>query len=258
MPAGKTKYLAVYEDLARRLKDASPGDKLPSESELCREFDVSRITVRRAVEELIRDGLLVREQGRGTFVTQASATIRESFAERVTGFYRQQTAAGRTVKTRVLANTVVRDEAAARALGVADAADLIRLDRVRYVDGILQQFSSTWLEAARYPRVLAHDFSDGSLYEFLEDAYGTYLSRNDLLVRLSRATGDVAAALGLPSGEPILAMTSTVFVAGGSPVAYGLTSFAPRSSEILITLQDVGGRGAPQMAALVQEGIRAR
>lgn len=257
MGQGKIKYVAVREALVERLREASPGDRLPSESELCAEYKVSRITIRRAVEDLMQEGLLVREQGRGTFVTDPAAhsKFRESFADRVTGFYRQQTAAGRTVTTRVTGNTVVRDEAAATELGVNPGSDLIRLDRIRYVNGTLQQFSTTWLEAARFPRLLAHDFTTGSLYEFLEATYGTYLARNDLLVHLSRAEGEVAQALGLHVGEPILAMASTVFESDDDAVAFGLTSFTPRNSEISIVLRDIGSRGSPRVAAQVSETI---
>ncbi|MDR0416115.1 MAG: GntR family transcriptional regulator [Propionibacteriaceae bacterium] len=240
MEDGTLKYVIVRDALAQRLRDAQPGDRLPTEAQLCEEYSVSRITVRRAEEELLRDGLLVRQQGRGTFVSQPprARPIHESFADRVMGHFRQQTAAGRTVTTRVLGNTVARDQAAALSLRLSPTADLIRLDRLRYTDGVLQHVMTTWLEASRFPRVLAEDFSAGSLFAFLETVYGVVLARNDLVIRLARADDETAAALAVPVGEPLLTMASTVFDHRGRPVAHGVCSLTPASGGIAVSLRD--------------------
>ena len=258
MRGNTPKYIAVRDILLRRLRESEPGDRLPTEPELCAEFGVSRITVRRAVEELIDEGLLVRQQGRGTFVIEPpnANVFTESFADRVTGFYRQQLEAGHTVTSRVLANHIVTDPDAAAALGVPASTALIELSRIRYVNGALQQCSTTWLPALTYQVVLGHDFSVGSLYEFLKHETGTVLTRNDLVVRLASADAQVAAALRLIEGEPILAMTTTVFDANGHPVAHGITSFTPSTSQITISLRDTGG-ASPQLAARVTETVSA-
>lgn len=255
MRGGKPKYVAVRDVLLRRIREAAPGDRLPTEPELCAEFGVSRITVRRAVEELIGEGLLVRQQGRGTFVTEPpSAVFTESFADRVIGFHRQQFEAGHTVTSRVLANHIVVNPAAAVALGVLESSALIELTRVRYVNGTLQQYSTTWLPALSYLGVLDHDFTQGSLYEFLERERGMVLARNDLVVRLARAEPDAARALGIPEGEPILGMTTTVFDSADTPVAHGFTSFTPRNSQVTISMRGLGGRSRP-MATRMTEAL---
>lgn len=257
MTKGGPKYAAVRDALRASLTRATSGDRLPSEAELCAEFGVSRITVRRAVDDLIREGLLSREQGRGTFVVHPSgpSSFRETFADRVIGFFRQQTTAGNTVTTEVLRNTITRDAAAASALLLPEPSDLIRLDRRRFVNGTLQQVSTTWLQANRFPRVLTNDFSEGSLYEFLETQYGTYLTQNVLVIRLGHADTEVACALGLRLGEAVLAMTSTVFEGDEAPVAHGITSFTPASSEVLVTLRDIGSRDAPQLTGAVTSPV---
>lgn len=255
MREGTPKYVAVRDVLLVRIREATPGDRLPTEPELCAEFGVSRITVRRAVEELIAEGLLVRQQGRGTFVTEPpSEVFTESFADRVIGFHRQQFEAGHTVTSRVLTNHIVVHPEAATALGVLESSALIELSRVRYVDGTLQQYSTTWLPALSYLGVLDHDFTRGSLYEFIERERGMVLAHNDLVVRLARAEPDAARALNIPEGEPILAMTSTVYDSSDAAVAYGITSFTPRNSQIAISLRGLGGRSRP-MAARVTEAI---
>jgi GntR family transcriptional regulator len=252
--AERAKYVVVRDLLAERVRLLQPGDQLPSEGALCDEYGVSRITLRRAVEELIANGLLVRVQGRGTFVTAPPnpEIFREAFANRVRGFYRQQTAAGNRVETRVLRNSICQDATAAAQLSLPAAADLIQLDRVRLVNGVLQQVSTTWLEAARYPRVLVHDFSAGSLYEFLEETYGVRLARNDLVVKVGLATAELAENLRTEEGHPLLAMSSSVYAADDQPIAFGITHFAPENSEILISLRD-SGELQPQLSAQISE-----
>lgn len=235
----KPKYQAVRDHLEQRISHLNAGDQLPTEPVLCKEYGVSRITLRRAVEDLIRDGLLVREQGRGTFVTQPVyiQQVRETFAEQVTGFHRQQSQLGRDVSTTVLKNHVVKNATAAEALGLPSDSDLIELERLRYVEGFLHQHVVTYLSADAYPLVATTDFSHGSLFDFLRDEYGVKLTRNDLLVRLETgADSSVAELLGVKPDGAYMAIDSTVFSDEG-PVAYGVARHTQQNSEIAISMR---------------------
>lgn len=239
------KYIAVRDHLQRRLQGMTAGEQIPTEPTLCKEYNVSRITVRRAVDDLIQSGLLERVQGRGTFVTEPQYTeqIHETFTERVTGFHRQQAELGREVVTEVLANEVTRVAGVAESLGLNPADELIELERLRYINGTLHQHVVTYLPAQRYPAVLAHDFSEGSLFEFLEAAYGVVLTRNDLLVRLDTVDESRAECLGIDEGDNVLAVDSTVFTSDGAPVAFGVATHTPQYSQLAFTLQN--GSAAP-------------
>lgn len=240
--ADRAKYVVVRELLGERIRELDAGTQIPTETALCEQYGVSRITLRRAVDGLIRKGLLIREQGKGTFVADPPVPerVRETFANRVWGFYRQQTLSGNQVDTTVLRNSICQYAPAATVLEQPAGSDLIRLDRVRRVNGAIQQYSTTWLDAASYPRVLVHDFTEGSLFEFLEQAYQVRLTRNDLLVKLVEAPADVARALEAAVGETLLSLDSTVYAQEDKPVAFGITYIAPEHSEILISLRDSG------------------
>lgn len=235
---GAPKHVQVHDHLKGRIARLEPGDRLPAEPVLCREYGVSRITLRRAVDELIREGRVSREQGRGTFVTEPKYTqqVRETFAEQVTGFYRQQSRLGREVSTTVMANHLVRDPAAAQALQLNPAEQLVELERLRYVNGTLHQHVLTYLPSTRFSGILKEDLGGGSLFDRLEQTYGVVLARNSLLVRLDRPTGGIAAALDIRDGECILAIESTVFDTRGAAVAFGVARHTPANSEIAITL----------------------
>ena len=82
MAAGVPKYITVRENLRQRIISMDPGEKLPAEPELCKQYNVSRITLRHAIDDLIQDDLIVREQGKGTFRTGADAnTEREVISD---------------------------------------------------------------------------------------------------------------------------------------------------------------------------------
>lgn len=85
------KYIAVRDNLRARIDSMEANEQLPPEIELCKQYNVSRITLRHAVDNLITEGLLVREQGRGTF--RASSIIpsysQEVISDRAQGFYEQ-------------------------------------------------------------------------------------------------------------------------------------------------------------------------
>jgi DNA-binding GntR family transcriptional regulator len=237
-PTGAAKYAQVRDHLSERIAQMQPGDRLPTEPMLCREYSVSRITVRRAVDDLIREGRVVREQGRGTFVTEPRyiQQVRETFANRVTGFYRQQSDLGRDVGTQVVANHLVRDPVAAQALGLNPADELVELERLRYVNGTLHQHVLTYLPAARFSKVLDEDLGKGSLYDRLEQKYGVVLAHNEILARLDRPSGRIAEALEIRDGECVLAIESKVYDTQGAAVAFGVARHTPSNSEIAISL----------------------
>lgn len=236
---GTSKYRAVYDELLRRVGEMTVGDRLPSETELCDEFSVSRITLRKAVDGLVQDGWLAREHGRGTFVTEPASGDHypEHFADEVTGFHRQQTSAGNTVSTRVLRQELVpADARIAALLQITEGEGVVELVRLRFVNGRLHQHVFTWVPHARYPDVYTDDFSDQSLYAYLQERYDVTLVRNDMTVRVDEATPDVALNLGVEVGLRLLAIDSLVFDPAGTPVAFGIARHAPENSEISLTL----------------------
>ena len=232
MVDGIPKYVSVRDHLRGSIKRMKDGAQLPTESELCTRYNVSRITVRHAIEDLIREGLIVRSQGKGTFKLKSPSSSREVINGHIRGFWRQQRDLGKTVKTRVLGNRIVKNADFASKLGIDADADLIELERLRYVDGNLHQYVCTYLSAVQFPEILEHDFSDGSLYSFIEEQYDVRLARNEVVVRIENVDSRIAGYFHVDRGRPVLAMDSTVFDGFGSVVAFGIALQPPAYSEI--------------------------
>ena len=244
MAEGVPKYITVRENLRQRIISMDPGEKLPAEPELCKQYNVSRITLRHAIDDLIQDDLIEREQGKGTFRTGADAnTEREVISDHIRGFFRQQEDLGNVVRTKVLSNTTVVDSGAAKNLGVDKNEPLVRLERLRYVGNTLKQHVVTFLSASRFSKVLEHDFSEGSLYEFLERQYAVHMVENEVVVRIQNADADMAEVFEVPEGAPLLAMDSVVVDEFGTIIAFGVALHTQEQGEIKFIIRsqkDVG------------------
>ncbi len=162
--------LPLYQELQRALRKAidsrilGPDDALPSERDLATDFAVSRITVRKALDGLVADGLLVRRQGAGNFV---SARVDKNFAM-LTSFSEDMRARGRTPRSVWLkraAGTVTPEEALA--LRLSPGTPVFRFNRIRYADDAPMALEYATIVATALPSLEA---VDASLYEALERA----------------------------------------------------------------------------------------
>ena len=234
MVEGVPKYIAVRDNLRARIDSMEANEQLPPEIELCKQYNVSRITLRHAVDNLITEGLLVREQGRGTF--RASSIIhtynQEVISDRAQGFYEQAYSNDAKVRIKVIEKDVIHDEDAAARLGLDPEDELICLKRLRYVDDVLSRYSVIYLSASRFPKILTHDFSDDSLADFLFKAYAVQLVENEVSVHVEELCDRLAAVLNVEVGTSVITAYSTVKDKFGTIIAFGAAVYTPNSGEI--------------------------
>jgi GntR family transcriptional regulator len=233
--AGGPKYLAVREALRRRVSGLAEHTLLPPEPVLCAEYGVSRITLRRAVDGLVADGHLVREQGRGTYVTRPAIRheYRESFVHRIAGFGSVMAESGAQVGVTVLTQRVVPAPAwVAEQLELEVAADVVELVRLRSVDGAPNHVAHSFLPAEAYPKVAEQDFTEGSLYEYLRREYAADLSRARIVVDVGTAAADEAELLRVVAGSPLLVVRTTVHDSGGRPLVHSYSRLRPDVSQV--------------------------
>ena len=238
------KYLAVREHLRRRVAALPEHALLPPEPVLCAEYGVSRITLRRAVDGLVADGHLVREQGRGTYVTRPAIRheYRESFVHRIAGFNSVMTEQGAQVGTTVLTQRIVPvPSLVAGELALEPPVDVVELVRLRTVDGAPNHVAHSFLPATLYPRVASEDFGHGSLYEFLRREYAADLAHARIVVDVGTAAPDEADLLRVVAGSPLLVVRTTVRDSGGRPLVHSYSRLRPDVSQVEFEVS-VGGR----------------
>ncbi|HUY84030.1 MAG TPA: GntR family transcriptional regulator, partial [Steroidobacteraceae bacterium] len=200
-PLDRRSNLPLYRELQRALRRAidnrilGPDDALPAERDLAADFAVSRITVRKALAGLVADGLLVRRQGSGNFV---SARVEKNFAK-LTSFSEDMRARGRTPRSVWLkraAGTVTPEESLA--LSLSPGTPVFRFNRIRYADDAPMALEYATILASALPGLEA---VDTSLYEALEKA-GQRPVRALQRLRAVLLTGDQAELLNAGAGDP--------------------------------------------------------
>src|SRR5919106_2259995 len=175
------------------------GDLLPSESDICERYDVSRSVVRQTLANLAHAGVVHTERGRGSFV--AERKFNERFVQRATGFYDDLTRMGYELRTKV-----VRQEICELPLQVREFLDVergIRIDRVRSVGDRVLAYVTTYVSAQRCPGLEHQDLNDRSLYEHLASAYDLRVHGGRRTVEAVAATADVAEHLEVAPGTPL-------------------------------------------------------
>jgi GntR family transcriptional regulator len=224
MPSS-TLYARVEETIAAEIAagEYRPGDQLATEDELLQRFEVSRITVRRAIQNLVQRGLLEIRRGRGTFVLEPRI---EAELSKLSGFVEDMNAAGRRASARVIRRGVMTATARiAEHLQLARGARVMQIERVRLADGQPVSFDQTYLPLALGKKIVRNDLRMHPIFTLLEQEYGVPLLEADYLLEAVAASKAVADALQVPMGTPIFQIERTSRTAHGNPVDYEVLSY---------------------------------
>jgi len=216
--------LPLYHQLRERLRAAiratAPDTRLPPEKDLMAWAKVSRATTRRAIADLVQEGLLVAHQGRGTFT--APHRVPAGLGRRPLGFTEAMTRAGRTPGSQVLEQTVVPATGeVARQLEVPEGSDVVVVERLRLIDGEPAMLERAHLPAGLCPGLAGRDLT-GSLYQLLRAHYGLAPARGEESILAVNADHRLARALRVPVAAALLATTRTTRADGGARLEYTL------------------------------------
>ncbi|NLI23002.1 MAG: GntR family transcriptional regulator [Clostridiales bacterium] len=210
-------YVQIKSQLSKEIASMQPHQRIPSEHELMGQYNVSRGTVKQAVQDLVYEGLLYREQGKGTFV--APARINRSF-EHLPTFTNDVLAQGFKPVYRVLFfGTVYAGSPIAEKLRVIPGAGVIRYKRVMNVDNEPLAVICSYLRSDVFPDFQMSDIGE-SLYESLLKKYNTMPTMAIDTYSIVKATVKTADLLGIRKGDPLFFSERVGQHPDGSPVEY--------------------------------------
>ena len=222
----------ILRDMVAKLPAGSP---VPSEAELCQEFDVSRTTVRKALSDLIQEGLIFTIQGKGTFA--GGAKKRSSWVAQTGGLYADMTERGFTVTMKQLDLTIIpAEENIARELQVNEGESVIKLVRLRFVDGKPFDICTNYLIARKYPGIENQEIGTHSLYSTLRMVYGVKFVSGVRLIEAGSCTAEEARLLQIPGNSPLLIMRSTMYDEKGEAIEHGVVRQRSDLSQIIINV----------------------
>lgn len=199
----------------------SPGDQLPTEVDLCEQYQVSRSVIRQALQNLVNSGLIERLPGKGTFVSHPK--VRESLIRELLGFHEDTVQQGHRPGTSVIENRIQEASVEIAALLEIDpGTPTLFLKRLRFVDNEPHLLSETYLRTDIEPRLVDEDFAKESLYDILENRFGLFIEHGTRIVEATLATKDDARYLDIKPGSPLLLLTSLVYLSDGRPFEYSI------------------------------------
>ena len=233
--------LPLYERLRSVLRERiesgelRPGDAFPSESELIAEHAISRITVRRAIAELQREGLVTTRQGAGTFVADPARANAQCLLSFTSDVLRR----GHSPGAELLAFDIARGPASpARQLGLPADARLVHIKRVRTVDDEPIFLSDAYIPAFVMPDITPDDLGrsglDQSLYRLIELHHPVPLDDGEEVARAVIASEEVREIFELPQHSPVIRKTCLLRDRNGSPIIYEEATWGvPQQSDVI-------------------------
>lgn len=237
-PDRRPLYAQVRDLIVKRMVrgDWKPGAALPSEPQLARAFAVSQGTVRKALDELVAQNLLLRRQGRGTFVASHTPDRALFHFFHLVGADDRRRLPDSQVLDAVTGPATARETAG---LALASPGPAVhRVCRLRRLDGRPAIHETVTVAADRFPDLVRDPASlPNSLYSLYESAYGITIARAVERLRAVAAAADDAAVLDLPVGTPLLEIERVAIGLDSRPAEWRLSRCDTRDHRYLTQLE---------------------
>lgn len=217
-------FLQIEQDLRRQILSGAlaSGTHFPPEPQLAERYGVSRMTLRRALEELARARLIRRVHGVGTIVTPPPQPV-SCDLDSLVSFTEQLERQGHRAMTRVELQTLALPPDPVRAaFGLAPGVRAVVLRRLISIENRPLLVNTSWLSAQRFPGMDRVPLKDGSLWKTLHARYGAVAARAENLIEIVTASSDEARLLTLDEGQAVQRLTGQAFDHDGRPLEYSV------------------------------------
>lgn len=249
LESGKPRHEQISEWIRERIDGGVyvPNSRLMSENQICEQFGVSRITVRRALQTLESEGLIYRRQGLGAFVSDKRVP---QGMVRLTSFVEDMEQAGLAAKSLIVSYDQVPCPAAIATRIDAEAGKkVVMMERLRLGDGEPVAFDRTWLPAFYGQLLEGYDLTNDTIYRILEEEYGIEVLRGHYRLDAVNADRFLAEQLHVPENRALFLIERTSLTVHDKPVyfqrRYYRTDRVSYELELARDQQQSGKRGMP-------------
>lgn len=214
-------YIQLMNDLEEKIKNKifQPGEKLKTETEIAKEYGVSLITVRNAVSNLIKKGLVVRKQGKGTFVTQPKFTKNMSKLQGFSDMCRQ---IGVVPGAKTLENNLIYpDEKIFNKLRISEKEQVVYISRLRYADNEPVVIEKNYFPS-KFISLLTTDLNDNSLFQIIKEKLNIEVSSSIKKIELCKASKEEAELLKIKKNSPLIFIKSIAYDMNDEPMYIGV------------------------------------
>lgn len=198
------KYAQIEAELIAQIESGklAPGAELPSESDLIERYDVSRVTVRRAIDELYHQGYVEKMQGKRACVKEK---VKLQELTSVSSYTEEIIRQGMTPSRELLSSGLrVCTKEEAEQLGLKKADPVFFMERIYFADGSPLCFTSTVLPYQLFREIETYDFEQNSLYQILEERYHIQITTTSLKLKAVSAYGNISKSLNVEEDTPLL------------------------------------------------------
>lgn len=192
------------------------------------------MTIRRALSELVHEGFLIREQGRGSFVVKPRM---KDELRRLTSFTEDMRRQGFPTESKITDFRVVTDEAVANKMEIPVDEELVRLQRIRFVKGEPIALQTAFVRHQFCPGLVEQGLIDGSLYKTLEERYGLRLGWALQTIEAKPADEYEAKVFGVEVSQPVLKLERLTYLQNGQPIEYVRSTYRGDRYRFMIELK---------------------
>ena len=220
LKSGKPRHQQISDWLREQIESGAlaPDDQLLSENQLGIQFEVSRITVRRALQTLENEGLIYRRQGLGAFVTDNR--VAQNMI-RLNSFVEDMELAGIFASSRIIAfERILCPESVCVELGIDNGKHVFRLDRLRLGDNLPVAYDTTWLPPFYAQLLEGHDLENDTIYRILEEDFEIPIVMGRYRLDAVNADEKLASLLQVPTGKALFLIERISIGAKEKPVYF--------------------------------------
>ncbi len=216
-------YLQIKETLIQRIQEKIwlPNKLIPTEQELMKEFEVSRTTIRQAISMMVQDGLLERQQGRGTIVKSQQLV---GSLGRLKGFAEEVLERGLTPYSQLIRAEFSTDLYHEKAMLQTDDVSILVIERIRFADDLPIAYERSCWPKSIGEQLMKEELNQANFYQILEQN-GIALRKANEKISAMNATMHEADLLGIRAGEALIEMTRLSYGIDDKPIEYTRTKF---------------------------------